>query len=230
MKKTLIAVAAVACAGVVSARTPRPEELVENPVSENLRGHENIEWSKSYAYNLTQGGHELPRVLLIGDSICAQYEGGVRKALAGKMNVTYWVSSYCVTSPGYLRLLDFYLGEAEYAVVHFNNGLHSLKTPTADWAKGFEAAVRLIRLRQPKAKLVWTTSTPLADAAKTAKSKELNDAAAKILAKYPGVGVDDLFATLNPLDRKEHWSDTFHFKPSAVQIMSEQVSKRCLAK
>ena len=61
-------------------------------------------------------------------------------------------------------------------------------------------------------------------------SKELNDAAAKILAKYPGVGVDDLFATLNPLDRKEHWSDTFHFKPSAVQIMSEQVSKRCLAK
>ena len=143
MNKTLIAVAAVACAGVVSARTPRPEELVENPVSENLRGHENIEWSKSYAYNLTQGGHELPRVLLVGDLICAQYESGVRKALAGKINVTCWVSSYCVTSPGYLRLLDFYLGEAEYAVVHFNNGLHSLQSALGG-ATGSLAQVREI--------------------------------------------------------------------------------------
>lgn len=226
--KLMIAAVGAACAGLALARDPRPEELVEHPVSENLRGHEDIEWSTSYAYDLVKSGCERPRVLLVGDSICAQYQAGVRKALAGKMNVTYWASSYCVTSPGYLKLLDFYLNEADYAVVHFNNGLHSLQTPTADWAKGFEAAVRLVRARQPKAKLVWTTATPLADTAKTAKSRELNAAAAKILERYPEVAVDDLFSTLDPLDRKEYWSDPYHFKPAGVKVMVGQVSSCCL--
>ena len=104
------------------------------PVSANVRGHENIEWSRSYAYGLTDATRNLPRVLLIGDSICNGYQEGVRKRLKGKMNVTYWVSSYCVTSPAYLPLLTIYLNEAKYDVIHFNNGLHSLGTPTDAWA------------------------------------------------------------------------------------------------
>ena len=40
------------------------------PVSENLRGHENIEWSIGYAFHLTDANKALPRVLLVGDSIC----------------------------------------------------------------------------------------------------------------------------------------------------------------
>ena len=95
------------------------------PVAENVRGHENTEWSISYAYHMTDAKKELPRVLMVGDSICKGYQSKVRSKLEGKANVTYWASSYCVTSPGYLRLLAFYLDEAEYDVIHFNNGLHS---------------------------------------------------------------------------------------------------------
>ena len=95
------------------------------PVAENVRGHENTEWSISYAYHLTDAKKSLPRVLLVGDSICQGYQGKVRAKLEGKANVTYWASSYCVTSPGYLRLLAFYLDEAKYDVIHFNHGLHS---------------------------------------------------------------------------------------------------------
>lgn len=47
------------------------------PIAENVRGHENIEWSISYAYGLTDATRDLPRVLLIGDSICNGYQGGV---------------------------------------------------------------------------------------------------------------------------------------------------------
>ena len=97
------------------------------PVAENVRGHENIEWSISYAYHFTDAKKDLPRVLLVGDSICQGYQGKVCGKLDGKVNVTYWASSYCVTSPGYLRLLAFYLDEAKYDVIHFNNGLHSCK-------------------------------------------------------------------------------------------------------
>lgn len=193
------------------------------PVSENLRGHENTEWSRGYAYHLTDAKKDLPRVLLVGDSICCGYEGNVRKFLDGKVNVSYWASSYCVTSPNYLRLLSFYLDEAKYDVIHFNNGLHSLGTPDADWEKGIKAAFALIRSKQPQAKLVWCASTPLKDAAKTAKAKALNVIAAKETARL-GIRTNDLFALLDPLDRAQNWSDVYHHKPHVRAKAAKQVA------
>lgn len=226
MKNMLFAVSLFASL-LVGAATP--EELVACPVSQNLRGHENTEWSIGYAFDLTSAQRTRPRVLLVGDSICNGYQGAVRNELAGKMSVSYWVSSYCVTSPGYLRLLSFYLDEAEYAVIHFNNGLHSLGTPAADWEKGLRAALALIRAKQPKAKIVWTTSTPLKDPGRTAKARELNAVAAKVVAEMGGIATDDLFATMDPLDRATNWSDTYHFKAPAIQIQAKQVAAACLA-
>ena len=203
-------------------------EAEECPVSANVRGHENVEWSVSHAYGLTDETRDLPRVLLIGDSICSGYKDGVRERLKGKMNVTYWVSSYCVTSPAYLPLLSVYLDEAKYDVVHFNNGLHSLSTPTDAWAKGFKAALELIRTKQPGAKLVWCSSTPLANDAKTAKCRELNAAAARVVAELGGIATDDLFALCDPLDRATNWSDVYHFKPEVRAMHVDQVSASVL--
>ena len=143
---------------------------VKCPVSANVRGHENTEWSTYYGYHLTDKDRGLPRVLLVGDSICNGYKAGVVRILAGKMNVSYWISSYCVTSPGYLKRFELCLDEAKYDVIHFNNGLHSLGTPTDAWAKGLEAALRLIREKQPSARIVWATSTPFKDPGRTAKA------------------------------------------------------------
>ena len=162
------------------AATAVADEIAEKyPVAENVRGHENTEWSISYAYHLTDAKKNLPRVLLVGDSICQGYQGKVAAKLDGKANVTYWASSYCVTSPGYMRLLAFYLDEASYDVIHFNNGLHSCETPVADYEKAYRNALRLIKDRQPGAKIVWASSTPLnmANAERPAKVVQLNAAA-----------------------------------------------------
>ena len=107
----LVAAVAVTCAAT-AAGNGRPEESVECPVSANMRGHENTEWSIYYGYHLTDQNRHLPRVLLVGDSICNGYQRGVAQILEGKMNVSYWVSSYCVTSPGYLKRLALCLDEA----------------------------------------------------------------------------------------------------------------------
>jgi hypothetical protein len=211
-----------------SDRKLKAEELVDCPVSENLRGHENTEWSIGYAFNLTDKNKDLPRTFLVGDSICNGYQGGVRKNLEGKMNVSYWVSSYCVTSPGYLKLLSFYLDEVKYDVIHFNNGLHSLGTPASDYAKGMKAALQLIRLKQPQAKIIWVSSTPLKDAAKTAKAKELNEAAKKVISELGSITVNDLFEPMDALERDKYWSDTFHFKKTARDIQAKQVAEACL--
>ena len=198
------------------------------PVSENLRGHENIEWSVGYAFHLTDANKALPRVLLVGDSICNGYQGAVQRRLDGKVNVSYWVSSYCVTSPGYLKLLDFYLSEAKYDVVHFNNGLHSLGTNPEAWERGLRAALALVRERQPQAKIVWVSSTPLKDPKLTAKAKRLNEIGRKVAAEFTR-DVDDLFALLDPLDREANWSDTFHHKPVAREREADQVAASVLA-
>lgn len=205
-----------------------PEELVECPVSTNLRGHENTEWSIAYSFNLTDGKKGLPRVLLVGDSICNGYKDEVKRLLDGRMTVSYWISSYCVTSSGYLRLLSFYLDEAKYDVIHFNNGLHSLQTAEADYEKGLRAALKLIRAKQPKAKVVWATSTPLKDSQKTEKVRRLNAVAAKVVAEFRNVGVDDLFVAMDPLDRERNWVDTFHFSAETKLLQGRIVSDRIL--
>lgn len=207
------------------------------PISENVRGHENIEWSIAYAYGLTDDTKDLPRVLLVGDSICNGYQSDVRDRLKGKVNVSYWVSSYCVTSPAYLPLLSVYLDEAKYDVIHFNNGLHSLSQTTLEaYAKGYRAALELIRRKQPQAKIVWSSCTPLYDIHYTGdraryvkKVSELNAVAAKVAAEFGVAATDDLFALCNPLDRKENWRDGCHFNSPVIAKQADQVAASVLA-
>ena len=201
------------------------------PVAENVRGHENTEWSISYAYHLTDAKKNLPRVLLVGDSICQGYQGKVRAKLEGKANVTYWASSYCVTSPGYLRLLAFYLDEAEYDVVHFNNGLHSCETPVADYEKSYRAALQLVKKKQPKAKLVLASSTPLntENAAMAEKVAALNAAARRAAESAGGIAENDLYSLANPLDRKAYWVDTHHYTSDGYELLASQVVEKVVA-
>ena len=63
---------------------------------------EAVDWTISYAFN-TQDT-KAPRVLLIGDSICNGYQSALRERLARKVNVSFWVSSYCVTHPQYMEI------------------------------------------------------------------------------------------------------------------------------
>lgn len=195
------------------------------PISERRRGHENIEWSTGYSYHLTDANRHLPRVLLVGDSICSGYQTGVRKLLEGDVNVSYWISSYCVTCTNYMKFLDIYLSETKYDVVHFNNGLHSLGMPPDVWARKLEAALRLIRERQPSAKIIWTTSTPLKEAKLTARAQALNAAAAAVVGRLGGIATDDLFALLDPLDRNENWSDSCHHRPALREKEAAQVAQ-----
>ncbi|MCR5041875.1 MAG: SGNH/GDSL hydrolase family protein [Clostridia bacterium] len=185
------------------------------------RQRENIEWSTTYAYNATDD--TLPRVLLIGDSICNAYQGRVRELLDGRMNVSFWASSKCVTDPDYFRELDFILDERPYGSITFNNGLHSLNSDRTEWTAAYRAAVAFIRAKLPRAELFLMLSTPLKDEKLTVVSAELNETVKKI-AEERSLPIIDLFSPMDGLDRERYWSDTFHFSPEAVGIQAELIA------
>lgn len=190
------------------------------------RVREGIEWSITYAYSAATAG--LPRVLLIGDSICNGYNGKVREMLEGRVNVSFWASSKCVTDPDYFRELDFMLDAYPYDAVCFNNGLHSLTTDRAEWDAAYRAAVDFIQAKLPEAKLSLTLSTPLKDAKLTAVSSSLNETVVR-LAQEKKLPVIDLFAAMDGLNREEFWSDTYHFRGPAIEMQAKVISDHVLA-
>lgn len=189
------------------------------------RKREATEWSITYSYNATET--DKPRVLLIGDSICNGYNGKVRELLDGRVNVSFWASSKCVTDPDYFRELDFMLDAYPYDAVCFNNGLHSLSTDRAEWDAAYKSAVAFIREKLPESKLSLTLSTPLKDANLTAISASLNETVVQT-AKENDLPTIDLFAAMNGLDREEYWSDTYHFCVPAVEIQAKLISAHVL--
>ncbi len=186
------------------------------------RKREAIEWSTTYAYNATDTS--LPRVLLIGDSICNGYQGRVRALLEGRMNVSFWASSKCVTDPDYFRELDFMLDARHVDVITFNNGLHSLSSDRAEWDAAYAAAVSFLIHCAPQARVALVTSTPPRDARLAAISAGLNETVRRVAAERK-LPVIDLFAAMDKLDREIYWRDTYHFAPDAIEIQANHISE-----
>ena len=182
---------------------------------------EGTEWTIIYWYNANETA--LPRVLLVGDSICNGYQSMVKDKLAGVAYTSFYATSKCVTDPSYLKELAHVLGEYRYSVVHFNNGLHSLGTDQKEWATALRGAFDLLRDKGQGAKIIWATSTPLKDPTLTAKAKALNETADPIVKEY-GFPVDDLFGLMDPQDRAKLWSDTFHYTTEGREMEAKQVA------
>jgi len=198
----------------------------ERPALHAPHPREATEWIVAYSYNANDD--TLPRVLLIGDSICNGYHQFVREELAGVANVAFFATSKCVVDQSYLRSLAFFLDEHDYAAIHFNNGLHSLYTDLGDWENCLRAAVKLLQERGKGAKLIWASSTPLKDPERTAKAQALNAVAARVMAEAR-IPTNDLFALLDPLDRETHWGDTFHHKDDTRKLCGKAVADRLRA-
>ena len=113
-----------------------------------------------------------------------------------------------------------------------NNGLHtSEKTPVEDYEKSYRAALRLIRSKQPSAKIVWASSTPLntENAARAEKVAALNAAARRAAESVEDVAENDLYALANPLDRKAYWVDTHHYTSDGYELLASQVVEKITA-
>ena len=213
-KKLVLGAASVVVAATVFqllADEVRPRS--DPPKTSRVR--EDIEWSTTYSYGVHKP--DLPRALVMGDSICQGYQGMLRSGLKDKVNITYWATSKCVTDRDYLRELDLILGANKYNFISFNNGLHSLEgTDLKEWEPAYVAAVKLIRQKCPGVPLYLVTCTPVADVGRNKVVQDLNKRILKI-AEAEKLPVIDLYAATEKVDAKKRWrKDGVHFDWPAI--------------
>lgn len=94
----------------------------ENNQPANRIVREDIEWWELWLPNSNQG--DLPRCLLIGDSITGAYYAEVNKAMAGQAYIGRFCTSKSLGDSFYLLELELVLRQAKFDVIHFNNGMH----------------------------------------------------------------------------------------------------------
>ncbi len=180
---------------------------------------------QSTAWDFVQDDPNLPRVLLIGDSVSRGYTQPARKFLAGRANV-HRAPANCGPTASGIKNIEVWLGDGKWDLIHFNFGIHDRNTPVADYTQRLEQLIE--RMKKTGAILVWATTTPIPeDPAKkqsAASIVERNEAAAELMQNH-GVAVDDLFAAMTPNLAAMQVPNDVHFKDTGYDFLGETVAK-----
>ncbi len=176
----------------------------------------------------------LPRVLLIGDSISMGYTVPVRDLLKGKANVHRIPENGGPTPTGTAKLSKW-LGTNQWNVIHFNWGLHDLKSMETGKAQvslaEYEANLRELvkQLQQTKAKLIWCATTPVPDAKLTPPRRDSDVQAYNTIAKKimdeNKIPTNDLYAHTLPKLADVQRPANVHFTPTGSEFLAKKVAK-----
>jgi hypothetical protein len=188
---------------------------------------ENIEWLDVWLPN--SNDHDLPRVLLIGDSITRGYYTKVEANLKGKAYVGRLTTSKSLGDPALLDEVGLALRQIKFDVIHFNNGLHGRAYTEEEYAAAFPDLIATLRRCAPAAKLIWASTTDVRvrnsleqvdpTTARVLRRNEL----AVVIAKREKIPVDDLLAVIK--DHPEyHAQDGVHFNEQGSEILARQVA------
>jgi lysophospholipase L1-like esterase len=186
----------------------------------------------------------LPKVLIIGDSISIGYTPFVKRQLKDEATVSRNPGNAAHTGTG-LEKIDAWLGDTRWDLIHFNWGLHDLcyRNPAAkqqgnrdkvngtitttpeQYEKNLDQLVT--RLAKTGATLVWasTTLVPEGEPGRIAgDDKKYNEVAARVMKKH-GVATDDLHA-LSATFTITHFVEKgdVHYLPAGYQKLGTQVA------
>jgi hypothetical protein len=200
------------------------------PVNYPPAGRESIEWCDLWISHADETN--LPRVLLIGDSITRAYYSDVEKDLAGRAYVGRLSSSAFISDPMLLKEIVMVLDEYHFDVIHFNNGMHGWQHSEAEYERAFPKFLATIRAHAPHAKLIWGNTTTLKVSPKLPADNQTEATDERIAARNAialkfvqpaGIDVDDL----NSLTRghPELHVDNVHFNEQGCAMQAAQVAE-----
>jgi hypothetical protein len=200
-------------------------ELAADP---SLR--ENIEWCDIWVTDANK--EDLPRVLLIGDSITRGYFKDVETHLQGKAHCARLTTSLCVCSPAFAEEVELMLEQYRFAAIHINNGLHGWSYTEDQYGKALGPFMEFLMRKSQGASVIWAQTTPVVadgttNSERTTRVKARNALASSIAARHQ-LPVDDLFGLV--VDHPEYYSkDGVHFNQTGVAAQARQVAE-CVSK
>jgi hypothetical protein len=190
---------------------------------------ESIEWCDIWISHANETN--LPRVLLIGDSITRAYYPEVEKRLAGRAYVARLTTSRFASDPVLVGEIALVLDGTQFDVIHFNNGMHGWQHSEEEYRQAFPKILKTIRSHAPKAKLIWASTTTLKESKMPAPGAPGEASDERIAArneialeciKKEGIAVDDLFALVK--GHPEYHSDNVHFNEQGIRLQADEVA------
>ena len=190
---------------------------------------EPIEWCDIWISHANETN--LPRVLLIGDSITRAYYPQVEKQLSGKAHVARLATSRFISDPVLLQEIALVLDNNKFDVIHFNNGMHGWQHSEKEYRDAFPKFLATIKTHAPNAKLIWASTTtlkvsptsPLGDQTQSSDERiARRNAIALEFVKLQGTDVDDLNSLVK--GHPEYHSDNVHFSDQGIALQAAQVA------
>ena len=187
---------------------------------------ENYEWI--YAWQDENLKNDLPKILLIGDSITNNYQAHVREMLKGVCYVDYVSTTFSIDSKIYGHLMKDYARYNDYDLVHFNFGLHGKYLSQKSYENRVKKFIEFL-LEKSKVIIANTTVVYLEGNNKPDKSwmkkvNERNESVERIAAKL-NIPIDDLYSASCAVPKELRYKDGTHYEIDGYKMLAEQVVK-----
>jgi hypothetical protein len=189
-------------------------------------GREEIEWCDIWISHANETN--LPRVLILGDSIARDYYSVVEKRLEGKAYVARLTTSRFVADPVLLQEIALVLDNTKFDVIHFNNGMHGWQHSEEEYKSAFPKLLKTLHAHAPQAKLVWASTTPIKVSSYGNATDPSNERIAErnVIAlgcmKGRNIVIDDLNGLMR--GHQEYFTDNVHFNEKAIGLESDRVA------
>lgn len=184
------------------------------------------EWITSWCACAPQ--KDLPRVLLVGDSITQGYQSEVRKLLDGVAYVDHIATSYAVDSKIYNTLIKNFAADSEYTLIHFNHGLHGIHMSKRTYKSRLK---KLLATLGKNSKIMLATSTVVYQSGNKRlhaqwmkRVKERNVAMSELCTEY-GYSKDDLYAVSLSIAKDCREEDGTHYVAEGYKTLAAAVAE-----
>lgn len=189
-------------------------------------GKERFEWIHSWCDETHL--KDLPRVLLVGDSITYGYQESVRELLKGVAYVDYISTSYSIDQPIYNSLIKNFYFNSEYDVLHFNHGLHGKFMSVRTYKSRIKKLLK--KLNCKKTIIATSTISYLQGNKKIDKSwKKIIDKrnlALKEIAEEFKYSLNDLYSVSVSVPKEERTQEGVHYTKNGYDYFARQVVQK----
>jgi hypothetical protein len=185
-----------------------------------------------YTSLVVQGTHrQTVHDVLIGDSIKNGYAPYVTESLQGKVNVAHLVAFGMIgKKDADAEAFCAKFKDSDYALIHYNDGLHSLPPRITDEQFGVGLTAMLKHLKTVTPRVIWATTTPAPDLANSLGPESQNEmiitrnAMSKQIAAKFNIPVNDLYELVIGDREQLQKFGNVHFTPEGSAKMGKQIA------